>query len=90
MRNDATILKDYVLIALRLIGQSIHLVDTNAIEQFVSHTNTLLQQQHHQQNNHIGVSLVSIEDVLLEYIKNVIVEPHMAYCATHIYIGTIM
>jgi hypothetical protein len=74
IRCDATIMKDYSLLALRIIGQAVNLLDHESMNMFVSNATSILSNGEYP----------TIVSTLYQYIRSAEEQPHLAYCATHI------
>jgi hypothetical protein len=72
-RRDETIIKDYSLLALRIIGQAVNLLDNPSMNLFVSNATSIMTND--------SRSLVS---ALYQHIVHAEEKPHVAYCAAHI------
>lgn len=71
--RDDRILRDYSLLALRIIGQAVNFLDAESMQLFVTNAKTILVRD-----------LFSSRSILFEHIVQAEENPHFAYCAAHI------
>ncbi len=73
IRRDATVIRDCSLLALRIIGQAVSLLDKESMEVFVLNVKSILERDS-----------FTTQSPLYKHIEQAEEKPHTAYCAAHI------
>ena len=72
-RRDETIIRDYALMALRIIGQAVNLLDPASMRSLISNATSIMV--HDTRTWH---------SILYQHVVHAAEKPHVAYCAAHI------